>query len=113
MEATVGASSGVVTGVAAGSPIITYTLPTGCFTTTAFVVNPNPAAITGTMTVCVGLTTTLANATPSGTWSSSNTSQATVVAGTGVVTGVADRYAYNYLYITNRLYRGYYSNSEF
>ncbi len=88
-EATVGASSGVVTGVAAGSPIITYTLPTGCFITTAFVVNPNPAAITGTMTVCVGLTTTLADATPGGTWSSSNTSQATVVAGTGVVTGVA------------------------
>ncbi len=87
--ATVGASSGVVSGVASGTVTITYTLGTGCFATTAFTVNPNPAGITGTATVCVGLTTTLSDGTSGGTWSSSNTSQATVVAGTGVVTGVA------------------------
>jgi len=87
--ATVAGGTGVVTGVASGTPTITYTLPTGCIVTTSVTVNPTPAAIGGTMTVCSGLTTTLTDATPTGTWSSSNTSQATVVGGTGVVTGVA------------------------
>ena len=40
-------------------------------------VNPLPSAITGTMNVCAGLTTTLANA-GGGTWSSGNTAVATV-----------------------------------
>ncbi len=87
--ATVNASSGTVTGVSSGSLTITYTLPTGCFITTPFTVNSNPNAITGTTNVCVGLTTTLANATPGGTWSSSNTAQGTVGAGTGVVGGIS------------------------
>ena len=82
-------TTGVVTGVAAGSYNITYTLPAGCFVTFAMTTNPLPAAITGTTSVCVGLTTTLADATTSGTWSSSNGSLATVVSTTGVVTGVA------------------------
>jgi len=45
--------------------------------------------ITGANTVCVSLTTTLSDATSGGTWSSSNTSVATVVTATGIVTGVA------------------------
>jgi uncharacterized protein YjdB len=88
-KATVGSTTGVVTGVAVGSPTITYTLPTGCFATYAIVVNQTPAAITGTMTVCTGLTTALSDGTPGGTWSSSNTSEATVGAASGIVTGVA------------------------
>jgi uncharacterized protein YjdB len=87
--ATVGAGTGVVSGVAAGSPTITYTLPNACFAVQPMTVNPNPAAISGTFTVCTGSTTTLADATAGGTWSSSNTGLATVVAGTGVVTGVS------------------------
>jgi len=48
---------------------------------------PVVADITGTASVCVGSTTTLADATPSGTWSTNAGSIATVSA--GVVTGVA------------------------
>ncbi len=46
-------------------------------------------AITGTMTVCVGATTTLSDATTPGTWSTPNTTIATVGSTTGIVTGVA------------------------
>jgi hypothetical protein len=45
------------------------------------------AAITGTPTVCVGLTTTLADVTTGGTWTSTSTGVATVNSTTGVVTG--------------------------
>ena len=46
------------------------------------------AAITGTMTVCVGATTALTDATPGGTWSSTSPTIATI--GTsGIVTGVS------------------------
>ncbi len=48
---------------------------------------PN-AAITGTTTVCLGTTTTLANSITGGTWISSNTSVATINA-SGVVTPVS------------------------
>lgn len=47
----------------------------------------DPAPITGPDTTCIGSTTTLADATPGGTWSSSNTSVAVVSSG-GVVAGV-------------------------
>ena len=43
--------------------------------------------ITGTPSVYMGLTTTLASTTSGGTWSSSNTAVATVNSSTGVVTG--------------------------
>jgi GEVED domain/Secretion system C-terminal sorting domain/Bacterial Ig-like domain (group 2) len=84
-------SSGVVTGVAAGTPTITYN--NSCGTVTYPVtVNALPVAgsITGTATVCAGSTTTLADATGTsgGTWSSGTTSVATVNA-SGVVTGVS------------------------
>ena len=80
--------AGLVIGLVAGTTNITYTLPTGCLTTRSVTINAIPAAITGTQTVCKGLVTTLSDATASGTWSSSNTSFATVN-GTGDVTGVA------------------------
>lgn len=51
--------------------------------------NSPPAAITGTATVCVGKNTTLANTTPGGSWTSSNTAVATVGSSNGAVTGVA------------------------
>jgi len=46
-----------------------------------------PAPIQGNLSVRVGMTTPLTCATAGGTWSSSDTSKATVVSGTGVVTG--------------------------
>jgi uncharacterized protein YjdB len=45
--------------------------------------------ITGTAIACVGTTVVLSDATPSGTWSSSNTSVATVGLSTGIVLGVS------------------------
>ncbi len=88
-EATIGTSSGIVTGVLAGTPTITYTLPTGCIGTRIQTVNPLPAAITGVLTACPGTTTTLSNTSVGGAWTSNNTSVATIGSGTGIVTGVA------------------------
>ncbi len=86
--ASVGFSSGVVTGVSAGTAVISYVLPTGCTATTTITVKPF-SPITGSGSVCVGATTTLANATSGGTWTSSNAIMARVNATTGIVTGVA------------------------
>lgn len=78
-------TSGNITGVNAGSAIITYTLPTGCRTTRSMNVLPLPAPTTGTLTLCAGATTTLSNTTGGGTWSSSNTSVATIGSASGFV----------------------------
>jgi len=88
-KATVGSATGVVTGVAAGNPVITYTLATGCTVTVPFTVNPLPSAITGIAQVCAGLNTTLSDPSGSGSWSSSNTGLATVGSATGIVTGLS------------------------
>ena len=68
-------TGGVVSGVAAGSADITYTLSNGCGysgTVQPITVNPLPdaGAITAPDTVCVGATLTVANAALGGTWSS-------------------------------------------
>ncbi len=86
--ATVGSSTGIVTGVASGVAIITFTIPSGCFTTIPVTINPLPAPIAGTHALCVGLTTTLTDAVPGGTWSTSNALIATVGSLSGVVTAV-------------------------
>ncbi len=88
-NATIGSSSGIATGVTAGNSTITYTLPTGCINTAILTINALPAAITGTLNACAGLTSTVADGTAGGTWSSSNNSFATVGSSTGVVSGVA------------------------
>ncbi len=77
--------AGVVTGVAAGSAVIVYS-KAGCSIST--VVNVGTLPITGPVTVCSGSAITLNEATPGGTWSSSNTGVATISA-TGLVTGVS------------------------
>ena len=87
--ATVVPTTGVVTGVTVGTATITYTLPTTCIITAIVTVDPLPAVITGTKTVCAGLTTNLFDAAPTGTWSSSNTGVATIGSLTGIVTGGA------------------------
>ena len=86
--ATVGTSSGIVTGVASGTATISYVTGVTCYAVATFTVNANPAAISGTLTVATSATTQLTDATAGGTWSSSTTTVATI--GTaGLVTGVA------------------------
>ena len=87
--ASVGSSSGIVSGLTLGTAVITYSLGAGCTATKIITVNALPAAITGTATVCQGQTTTISNVTPGGTWSSGTTTIATVGSSTGVVAGIS------------------------
>ena len=85
---------GLVTGLAAGTATITYTVTNGggCTSsvTRTVTVNALPAmgAITGAATICLGSTTQLADTTSGGVWSSGTPSIATISAG-GLVTGIA------------------------
>lgn len=86
--ASVGSSSGIVTGVAGGTAKITYTADaTGCPAIATVTVN-TIAAITGTTTIPTGASTNLTDASAGGTWSSSNTGIVTVGTG-GTINGVA------------------------
>jgi uncharacterized protein YjdB len=87
--AVINSLTGAMTGISAGTVTVTYRGSNGCSISTVRTVNAAPAAITGTFTAAVGATRTLLNATPSGVWSSSNSSIASVGATTGVVTGIA------------------------
>jgi len=81
---------GVVSAIAAGSAVITYTGVGGCVNTTNITINPDPLPITGINYVYTGpppVTTTLTDPTGGGAWSSSNTTLATVDPATGIVTG--------------------------
>ncbi len=89
-------SGGVVTGVAAGNVIISYSVANSCGTATdtqMIVVNPQPNAgtIVGPGDVCVSTNMTLTNAATGGTWSSSAPAIASVVGGVvhGAVGGTA------------------------
>ena len=87
--AAIGTSSGIVSALGVGTSIITYTLPSTCFTTTSLTVNPQPAAILGISTLCAGSSATLSDATAGGSWFSASTATATVGSGTGVVSAAA------------------------
>ncbi len=84
---TIGSLSGIVTGVAAGAGIITYTLPTGCFITAGVTINPSPAPITGIATVCISDTTFLRDTSTGGMWTSSDYTIAYVAPDSGMVVG--------------------------
>ncbi len=86
--ATIGSSSGIVTGVATGTATITYVVSAGCTTTRVITITAAPPAITGTMSMCIGGSTTLSHSTIGGTWTSSATGITTVGFGSGVVTSV-------------------------
>ena len=77
-------ASGNMTGLAAGTGIVTYTLSTGCIATWPVTVDA-PTPITGTLSVCLGSTTTLYNTDPTGIWISGTTSVATIDPGYGYV----------------------------
>jgi len=84
---TIGSASGMVTGITTGTAAVTYTAG-GCAMTTLVTVNPLPKLINGQVNICHGSTTTLSDTTTGGVWSSGSTAFATIVPGTGVVTGI-------------------------
>ena len=86
--AAIGINSGIVSGLLAGTALITYTMPTGCAVTTTMTVNPI-SPIAGISTVCASSSTFLSDAITGGTWSSNNTAVAGVGPNTGVVTGIS------------------------
>ncbi len=92
--ATVGVSTGIVTGVSLGAVMIDYTASTGCGTGSVghliTVVNTSTAGtISGATSVSVGGTATLSSTVVGGAWSSSNPGVATINPTTGMVTGIA------------------------
>ena len=83
--ATVNPSTGHVTGVSAGTCIITYTFGSSVSTYT-FMVTAGPAPITGIPSpFCPGATATLASTTSGGTWSSSSSYVASINSSSGIV----------------------------
>ncbi len=87
--AVVGPSSGVVTGVSAGTATITWTNTLGCYATGVVTVLAMPGNISGPLAMCVGNSVTLTNPMPGGTWTSGTPTVATVGPSTGVVTGMS------------------------
>ncbi len=85
-------NGGIITGVATGSATFRYTLTsTGCISdaSTAVAVTPGPTITVPDTELCLGDQTTLVpNPVTAGTWTSSNSSVATI-SGAGVVTAVA------------------------
>jgi hypothetical protein len=88
---TVG-TSGVVTGISAGTAVVTYTYTNMCGTvyathTQTVLALPDSGVITGLNTVCTGSSITLSNLSPGGTWSSGSGGAA--VSSGGVVSGIS------------------------
>jgi uncharacterized protein YjdB len=86
--ATIGYTTGVVTGSAAGTSVISYTTGSGCVSTQVETVLTAPPAILGPTEVCVSSSNTLSDAITGGTWTSSNTTIATIGLSSGVATGI-------------------------
>jgi len=89
LVASINPATGAATGIAAGVALITYTTPAGCIATLNLVVYTLPGAITGSNSICVGSNETLGNTLPGGTWTSGNTTVATIGLSSGLLTGVA------------------------
>ena len=83
---TIGAATGILGGIGGGTTIISYTSANCTPVTQVVTVNP-VAVITGSLTVCSGLSTQLTDAI-AGTWTSSNTTVAIVGSSTGLVIGL-------------------------
>ncbi len=88
-------SSGVITGAAAGSATITYTVSGsgGCPNATvnrtvSVAAIPSAGTLSGNQNICVGLSSNFTSSVSGGTWTSNNTAVATVNAA-GVVIGVS------------------------
>ena len=94
--ATVNSSTGIVTGVGAGTAIITYSINSGCNSpasatkTITVPVNANAGTVSGPSPVCIGsVFLYLTTGDGGGTWSSSNTSVATINPTSGIINALA------------------------
>ncbi len=83
--ATVDPSTGVATGVSAGTADLTYTTGAGCFSVVTATVHPIPT-ITGATSACIDATLAMTATPAGGTWSGGNPAIATITAA-GVATG--------------------------
>ena len=81
-------STGLVTGLNAGTATISYTLPAGCMSTTVVTVYLTPNAITGPSNVCTTQSIALTDATPGGVWTSQFPAFASVGSSSGTVSGL-------------------------
>lgn len=93
--ATINSSNGIITGVAPGTAIMTYSVAgtPPCSNATAIrqvtiTPGPNAGTLSGNQAICVGQTTTFFSTTAGGAWSSANPAIATINPATGLVTGV-------------------------
>jgi len=93
--ATVNTSTGVVTGVANGTTSIDYTIlgTGGCsnviVSRSVTVTNPVVGGtLSGNQAICIGQNSTFSSTVIGGSWSSSNTTVATINAGSGVINGL-------------------------
>jgi len=89
---TSGVSTGELTGMSAGTAIITYGRPGACAVTQTVTVNANNVGAinaTGALGACMGGSITATDTTAGGNWASSNISIATINSSTGVINGVS------------------------
>ena len=85
-------NAGVITGVAQGTAIFTFTSTAGCPSDPiiSVAVLPKPTiTVNGPNNICIGTTTTLSSS-ETGTWSANHPLIATINPTTGVVTGIAE-----------------------
>lgn len=87
--ATVNPTTGEITGVGIGNATLTYTLPTGCYSTAPMTVNQLPAQIQpANLRICQGTTITLTDSISGGTWTSGIPAAATINASSGLLTAI-------------------------
>jgi len=80
--------SGIVSGLVAGTTMISYQLSSGCTVVSTVTVHTTPAPISGSAIVCSGSFSSLSSSPAGGSWSASG-SAATVHPITGVVSAVS------------------------
>jgi len=85
--ASVGVTTGLVTGNSPGTTLISYTIPSGCSSVVTVTVSPIPVLSGGGSTVCVGSSIAIGGTPAGGTWTSSTTNA--TVSASGLVTGAA------------------------
>ncbi len=78
-------ATGALTCFGSGVAIVSYTLGTGCYATSAITINPTPAPIAGPTDVCYGTSVTETDPTPGGTWNCTPPTLGTIGHTTGVL----------------------------